>query len=51
MIDTNWNSDNFHWEDAYVKVSQLIGSRFPFALIVIGDVTNPSHNILWVIIN
>ena len=49
LIDSNWNPENYHWEDAYSK-SRLIYSRdFPFSLSVIKDVKNSSENVVEVI--
>ena len=49
MIDSNWDAENYHWEDAYAKVNELVYSLpYPIALEVIEDYTNSSQNILTV---
>lgn len=54
MIDSNWNPENFHWEDAYVKANHLAYvwySTFPFGLKITENFLNTSENILEVIKN
>ena len=49
MIDSNWDAENYHWEDAYPKVNELAYPLpFPFGFGVIEDFTNSSQNILGV---
>ena len=49
MIDSNWDAENYHWEDAYAKVNELVYSLpVPIALRVTQDYTNTSQNILTV---
>ena len=51
MIDSNWDPENYHWEDAYAKVNEIVYRfplPFPIALGVTQDYTNPSQNILMV---
>ena len=49
IIDSNWDAENYHWEDAYAKVNELIHPLpFPIGLTVIPDYTNTSQNILMV---
>ena len=50
LIDSNWNPENYHWEDAYPKAKLLYGSEFPFSLSVTKDVKNLSENVVEVII-
>ena len=49
MIDSNWKSENYHWEDAYAKLKELgFLMSLPIAFRVIPDYTNTSQNILMV---
>lgn len=42
MIDSNWNEEKFHWEDAYVIVNQIFSLTLPFELRVMPNIKNTS---------
>ena len=52
MIDSNWDAENYHWEDAYAKLKFVYDLAdplsFPIALGVTEDWTNASRNLLMV---
>ena len=49
-MDSNWNTDNFQWEDAYVKVNHLFPMIYPFAITVMDDFTNTTQNKIFMVI-